>query len=93
MMSRLPTVAAPPGRAKERAVAHQTLIIWFPNGDAEFCVRSDVPTIGERITVHDSDWVVARVETHLDKTVRVTVMPTEVVRDDSWPVPFELIAS
>jgi len=74
-------------------VAHQTLIIWFPNGDAEFCVRSDVPTIGERITVHDSDWVVARVETHLDRTVRVTVMPTEVVRDDSWPVPFELIAS
>ena len=72
-------------------MADQTLIIWFPNGDAEFCVRSDVPTIGECITVHDSDWVVARVETHLDKTVRVTVMPTEVVRDDSWPAPFELI--
>ena len=72
-------------------MANQTLIIWFPNGDAEFCVRSDVPSIGERITMHDSDWIVARVEKHLDKTVRVTVMPVEVVRDDSWPAPSELV--
>ena len=72
-------------------MANQTLIIWFPNGDAEFCVRSDVPSIGERITLHDSDWIVARVENHLDKTVRVTVMPARVVRDDSWPAPSGLV--
>jgi len=73
-------------------VANQTLIIWFPNGDAEFCVRSDIPSIGERLALRNSEWIVARVENHLDKAVRVTVMPAEVVRDDSWPVPSELVA-
>jgi hypothetical protein len=72
-------------------VANQTLIIWFPNGDAEFCVRSDIPSIGERITLRDGEWIVARVENHLDRTVRVTVMPAEVVRDDSWPAPSEVV--
>ena len=73
-------------------MANQTLIIWFPNGDAEFCVRSDIPSIGERLALRNSEWIVARVENHLDKAVRVTVMPAEVVRDDSWPVPSELVA-
>ena len=72
-------------------MANQTLIIWFPNGDAEFCVRSDIPSIGERMPLRDSEWIVARVENHLDRTVRVTVMPAEVVRDDSWPAPSKLL--
>ena len=73
-------------------MANQTLIIWFPNGDAEFCVRSDIPSIGEGLALRNSEWIVARVENHLDETARVTVMPAEVVRDDSWPVPSELVA-
>ena len=73
-------------------MANQTLIIWFPNGDAEFCVRSDIPSIGERLALRNSEWIVARVENHLDETARVTVMPAEVVRDDSGPVPSELVA-
>ena len=73
-------------------MANQTLIIWFPNGDAAFCVRSDIPSIGERLALRNSEWIVARVENHLDETARVTVMPAEVVRDDSWPVPSELVA-
>jgi hypothetical protein len=82
----------PPLRAgRRRAVAQQTMIIWFPNGDAEFCVRSEVPSIGEKMTMQDSDWIVARVETHVDETVRVTVTPSAVVRDDSWPAPYEFL--
>ena len=72
-------------------MAHQRLIIWFPNGDAEFYARSDVPSVGDRITRNNSDWIVARVETHVDKSVRVTVKPSGVVRDDSWPAPYEFI--
>ena len=72
-------------------MANQTLIIRFPNGDAEFCARSDVPSIGERLALRNNEWIVARVENHLDKAVRVTVMPAEVVRDASWPVPSELV--
>ena len=52
---------------------HQRLIIWFPNGDAEFYAGFDVPSVGDRIRRNDSDWIVARVESHVDKTVRVTV--------------------
>ena len=70
-------------------MAHQRVIIWFPNGDAEFYAGFDVPSVGDRITRNNSDWIVARVESHIDKSVRVTVMPSEVVRDDSWPVPYE----
>ena len=72
-------------------MANQTLIIWFPNGDAEFCVRSVIPSIGERLTLRNSEWIVARVQNHFDEIARVTVMPAEVVRDDSWPVPSELV--
>ncbi len=64
-------------------MAHQRVIIWFPNGDAEFYAGFDVPSVGDRITRNNSDWIVARVESHIDKSVRVTVMPSEVVRDDS----------
>ena len=63
-------------------MAHQRVIIWFPNGDAEFYAGFDVPSVGDRITRNNSDWIVARVESHIDKSVRVTVMPSEVVRDD-----------
>jgi hypothetical protein len=70
------------------AVAQQRLIIWFPHGDAEFYTRLG-PTVGDRITRRGRDWIVARVQTHIDDTVRVTVMATEVVRDDSWPTPYE----
>ena len=68
-------------------MAQQRLIIWFPNGDAEFYAGL-VPSVGDRITRRGSDWIVARVQTHIDDTVRVTVTASEVVRDDSWPVPY-----
>jgi hypothetical protein len=71
-------------------VAQQRLIIWFPDGDAEFYFGL-VPSVGDRITRRASDWIVASVQTHVDDTVRVTVMATEVVRDDSWPAPYEFI--
>ena len=74
-------------------MAHQRLIIWFPNGDAEFYAGFDVPSVGDRITRNNSDWIVARVESHIDKSVRVTVMPSEVVRDDSWPAPYEFLST
>jgi len=45
-----------------------------------------------RATRNNSDWIVASVEGHIDKSVRVTVMPSEVVRDDSWPAPFEFLS-
>ena len=59
-------------------MARQRVIIWFPNGDAEFYAGFDVPSVGDRITRNNSDWIVARVESHIDKSVRVTVMPSEV---------------
>ena len=71
-------------------MARQRLIIWFPNGDAEF-YAGFVPLVGDRITRNNSDWIVARVESDVDKTVRVTVMPSEVVRDNSWPAPYEFV--
>ena len=81
----------PPGMRERGAVVHQRLIIWFPNGDAEFYAGVDVPSVGDRIRRNNSDWIVARVESHVDKTVRVTVRPSEVVRDDSWPAPYQFI--
>ena len=44
--------------------------------------------VGDRITRHHSDWIVSRVDTDPERAVRVTVMPSEVVRDDSWPTPY-----
>ena len=73
-------------------MAHQRVIIWFPNGDAEFYTGFDVPWFGDTITRNNSDWIVARVESHIDKSVRVTVMPSEVVQDDSWPAPYEFLS-
>ena len=73
-------------------MAHQRVFTRFLNGDAEFYAGFDVPSVGDRITRNNSDWIVARVESHIDKSVRVTVMPSEVVRDDSWPVPYEFLS-
>lgn len=73
-------------------MAHEVLIIRFPNGDAEFYATSDISSVGDTITRYDSDWIVARVDTNPERAVRVTVMPSEVVRDGSWPTPHGLIS-
>ena len=71
-------------------MAQQRLISWFPNGDAESYTGVG-PTVGDRITRRGRDWIVARVQTHIDDTLRVTLMATEVARDDSWPTPYEFV--
>jgi hypothetical protein len=74
-----------------RGVANEVLIICFPNGDAELYAGGNVPSVGDRITRHHSDWIVSRVDTDPERAVRVTVMPSAVVRDDAWPAPYGFV--
>jgi len=72
-------------------VHDEVLIIRFPDGETEIYAGSLVPSIGDRLTRRNADWIVARVDLNsLGRTV-VTVMPAAVVRDDTWPEPYEFI--
>ena len=69
-------------------MADAIIVIRFPDGDVEFEGGPEVPAVGEAITKRGRPWRVA----HVDDTqgrIAVTLMPAEVVRDDSWPAPFE----
>ena len=69
-------------------MADAIIVIRFPDGDVEFEGGPEVPAVGDAITKPGRPWRVA----HVDDTqgrIAVTLMPAEVVRDDSWPAPFE----
>lgn len=69
----------------------EVLIIRFPDGASEIYAGSFVPSIGDKLTRRDADWIVARVDLNSLGRTAVTVMPAAVVRDDSWPQPYEFI--
>ena len=69
-------------------MADAIIVIRFPDGDVEFDAGPAVPGVGDQVTKRGMRWRVA----HVDDTqgrVAVTLTPAEVVRDDSWPAPFE----
>ena len=39
----------------------------------------------------NGNWIVSRVEANFDAVVNITVLPAEVVRDETWPRPYEFI--
>ena len=68
------------------------LVIRFPDGDAQFHSAPAMPSIGDRIQKRDAYWRVARVDANTQDLIAVTVMPwLEVVRDESWPEPYQFI--
>jgi hypothetical protein len=69
------------------------LIIRFPNGEAELYPESRLPVVGDKLVRRNVEWIVARVETHGLGGAAVTVTPTDVVRDPSWPDPYGFIWS
>jgi hypothetical protein len=71
-------------------MSSKALIIRFPDGDAEF-YWGGAPSVGDTIGRRNGDWIVSRVEANLEGRVNVTVLPAEVVRDDTWPRPYEFI--
>ena len=71
-------------------MADEFVLIRLPDGDAEFHAGAQVPAVGERMYVRGADWLVARVD-RAPGRVTVTVMPPEVVRDESWPTPYEFL--
>ena len=63
-------------------------------GDAEFLGGfNDMPTAGDRLWRRNRQWVIARVDTNAQGNTAVTLMPAEVVRDESWPKPFTVITT
>jgi hypothetical protein len=72
-------------------VSSKALILRYPNGDAEFYWGTDAPGVGDTIGRRNGNWIVSRVEANFDGVVNVTVLPAEVVRDETWPRPYEFI--
>lgn len=67
------------------------VVIRFPNGDAEIYSGSVLPSTGDRLSRGGTDWVVARIDIHAEGRTTVTVVASEVQRDQGWPMPYEFV--
>jgi hypothetical protein len=67
------------------------VVVRFPNGDAEINSGSVVPSTGDRLSRGGTDWVVAGIDIHAEGRTTVSVVASEVQRDQGWPTPYEFV--
>ncbi len=67
------------------------VVVRFPNGDAEIYAGSVVPSTGDRLSRGETEWVVARIDIPAAGRTTVTVVASEVQRDQGWPTPYEFV--